>query len=127
MFRTKTLDQILYKDRHYPGGVSINIEDKDVNKLIRQGAIDVNGFKVPEIKKTKVEINVIKNPIKAEDKSDPYNLPSFEDQQKEMDDVFEKTKGKTTFVDEASKVNKKTKRQYNKRGSDSNVSRSDRY
>ena len=33
MYRTNTLNDILYQDKHYTKGASINVDDKDVNKL----------------------------------------------------------------------------------------------
>jgi len=61
MFKTKTLNDILYKDQHYTKGASINVDDEDVNKLIIIGAI------AGEIKQPEVKINVIRNPIEPKE------------------------------------------------------------
>jgi len=56
-----TLDDIIYKDKQYKIGSKITVDNKDVRKLEKIGAIRC-------LKKTNVnnvEINVIKNPIKV--------------------------------------------------------------
>ena len=129
MFKTKTLDQILYQDRHYPGGADIEVEDKDVNKLILLGAISENGIR-DKIKKTKVEINVIKNPIKVEEKVpqeiifredkieiEPEKKLTWETDLQGSSEELKQVKLNPKVIKKIYKENKRIKRKYNKRGS----------
>ena len=119
MYRTKTLDQILYKERHYPGGSSIEVEDKDVDKLVRLGAIPVRI-------ESRVEINVIKNPIKAEEKV-PQEIIFREDNTKVKEIVAIKKLNKEEtreFIEK--EVIPRVKRKYNKRGNNADTSSENR-
>lgn len=68
MIKCKTLDNVTYKDKWYRIGSPIDVDDKDIEKLIRIGAV-VNLEIIPK-KKTKVKVNVIKNPIKIQTRID---------------------------------------------------------
>jgi len=75
MLRTKTLDDITYKDKWYRIGSDIVVEDKDVEKLVRIGAIagQMGGIiseKDFEKAKAEVKIKVIKNPVKPRTEED---------------------------------------------------------
>lgn len=89
MIKCIALDNITYKDKWYKIGSPIDIDDGDINKLEKIGAIRRLGT-IPEVK---VKINVIKNPIKAYKTSDDV-IKEFEDEKEEP---------------------KKIKRKYNKR------------
>lgn len=65
MFKTKTLDDITYHDKWYRIGSDIIVEDKDIEKLVKLGAIAGGGAGIPD-KVPKVKIKVIKNPIKPQ-------------------------------------------------------------
>lgn len=117
MFKTKTLDNILYKERHYPAGAEIIVEDKDKNKLILLGAIA--GTVISEVK-----INVIKNPIKIEEKETPEEI-IFREENMEIKEKSDKEfTWETNLRGDSGKVKK---RKYNKRGDNSNETRSSRY
>ena len=120
MYRTNTLNDILYQDKHYTKGASINVDDKDLNKLITLGAI------AGEIKQPKVKINVIKNPVEEkstiriiDETPKAYGLDP-EEENKKLEEKFEETKtGKINFGTdlqaEPKEENKRIKRKYTKR------------
>ena len=101
MLKTKTLDNILYHDKHYTKGASINVDDKDVNKLIGLGAI------AGEIKQPKVKINVIKNPVEPKEEIKEVKLDP-------------------EVIDKIHDENKRIKRKYTKRSNDAVTSSKDR-
>ena len=96
--KAKTLRDILYKDKHCRIETIIDVDEKDVEKLVRIGAIQC----LEAIPEPKVEINVIKNPIKVEvDKS--------------VWDFNKETKVITETNITKEQIVKKPKRKYNKR------------
>ena len=56
MTRCITLNDITYKNKWYAIDTKIDVDDRDVNKLVKIGAIKVN-------EPAKTKINVIENPI----------------------------------------------------------------
>ena len=109
MLKTNTLDNILYKDKHYIKGTDIEVDDKDVNKLIMSGAI------VGEVKQPEVKINVIRNPVEAKEEIKEVKLPSGRRDVKPVE--------RTTAALQVDSVkqefpNKKMPRKYTKRSND---------
>ena len=106
MLKTNTLDNILYKDKHYIKGAGIEVDDRDVNKLIRIGAI------AGEVKQPEVKINVIRNPVEPKEEIKEVKLPSGRRDVKPVE--------KTTAALQVDSVkqefpNKKMPRKYTKR------------
>ena len=98
MFRTKTLNDITYKDKWLKVDSPIDVDDKDVEKLVRMGAIDSKGI-IPETDKfasREVKINVIKNSIKIEKENEDIELPP-------------------ETIEKIHKEDKRIKRKYNRR------------
>ena len=103
MVKAITLDCITYKDKWYAIESKIDVDEKDVYKLEKIGAIR-SLEAIPE-KKTEVKINVIKNPIKTQKRVEKI-FDEFEDE-----DI--KLPSKT--AEKIYKENKKIKRKYNRR------------
>jgi len=101
MLKTNTLDNILYKDKHYIKGASIEVDDRDVNKLIRIGAIS------GEVKQPEVKINVIRNPVEPKEEIKEVKLDP-------------------EVIDKIHDENKRIKRKYTKRSNDAVTSSKDR-
>jgi len=93
MFKTKTLDNILYQDKHYTKGASIDVDDKDVDKLISLGAI------AGELIQPEIKINVIRNPIEPKEEIKEIKLDP-------------------KIINKIHKENKRIKRKYTKRSND---------
>ena len=111
MFKTKTLDCILYKERHYPSGVKIIVDDKDVNKLIKLGAIDGSGARD---KKIKTATNIVKNPVKVKEVDPIEPIPEkFVDITEDKE--IKKVELDPEVMEEIHEKTKDVKRKYNKR------------
>ena len=105
MFRTKTLNDITYKDKWYKIGSPIDVDDKDVDKLVKLVAI-------PAREKTEVVINVIKNPIKVEKIVSPELVEMVEEANTKVEKETEKEfTWETNLQGDSGKV----KRKYNRR------------
>ena len=116
MLKTNTLDNILYKDKHYIKGASIEVDDRDVNKLIRIGAI------AGEIKQPEVKINVIKNPVEEkstiriiDETPKAYGLDTIDETKKKIEKEFKEIKLDPEIIDKIHDENKRIKRKYTKR------------
>ena len=101
MLKTNTLDNILYKDKHYIKGASIEVDDRDVDKLISLGAI------AGELIQPEIKINVIRNPIEPKEEIKGIKLDP-------------------KIINKIHKENKRIKRKYTKRSNDAVTSSKDR-
>ena len=104
MVKCKTLDDITYKDLWCKIGTIIDVDEKDINKLERVGAV-VRLEAKPEVK---VKINVIKNPIKAEEISAIKKLSKDETKEFIKNEIIPK-------VEKVYREDKSIKRKYSRR------------
>ena len=113
MIKCKARDSITYKDVFRGIGTIFDVEEKDIHKLLRQDAV-INLEPIPEFiseVETKVEINVIKNPVRIEEKI-PQEIIFREDKI----DVEKKSDKKITWETDLQGDSRKIKKgKYNKR------------
>ena len=101
MYKTNTLNDITYRDQWYKIGSPINVDDKDVDKLVGLGAIPAR--KHPEV-------IVIKNPVEVEEEV-PEEIIFRED----TIEVKEESEERPTWETDLQSNSGKVKRKYNRR------------